>query len=218
MWKQLLCCAKTQREVLRRCKWQALEACCFELTFLFTPGGEKRILGKGDLTEQVLHFARHIYSSCFDYRDPGESIYQEGEQGASGNSLINGLVKVLTAAGQNMVENTFKHVNEAQHRGALYRDQECETRVSISCLNRNYSTDVRLQLAVPPTPHIWVWNRLNELSWGWFWSKDHFFSKANGRPFSRTASWVQLLQFELLKGHKEIRLQRCVKFEPPRVQ
>ena len=99
-----------------------------------------------------------------------------------------------------MVENTFKHVNEAQHGVASYSDQECETRVSVSCLNRNYSTDVRHQLAVRPTPHIWVWNRLNELSSAVFGQIIFSFRRPQEGLPAEPLLGFNSYRFEVLKG------------------
>ena len=181
----------------------------------FQPGSDHRILGKHDLPDQVLNFAKHVYSGCFDYRALGESIYQEAEQDVSGSSRFKGLVKVFTAAGQNMVENTFKHVNEAQHGVASYSDQECETRVSISCLDRNYSTDVRHQLSVPPTPHIWVWHRLNELSFTAFGRKIFSFRRPQEGLPAEPLLGFNSYRFEVLKAPREIALKLRVEFNFP---
>ena len=187
----------------------------FSRAAAFQPGSDHRILGKHDLPDQVLNFAKHVYSGCFDYRALGESIYQEAEQAVSGSSRFKGLVKVFTAAGQNMVENTFKHVNEVQHGVASYSDQECETRVSISCLDRNYSTDVRHQLSVPPTPHIWVWHRLNELSFTVFGRKIFSFRRPQEGLPAEPLLGFNSYRFEVLKAPREIALKLCVEFKLP---
>ena len=191
----------------------------FARALAFQPGQDKRVLGKWDLPSQVQSFAKHIFSGCFDYGELGEGIYREAEKPVAGNTRFKGLVKVVTSAGQNMVENTFKHVNEVQHGVASYTDEECEARVSISCLSRNFSTDVRHGLTVPPTPHVWVWHRLNELSRIVF--KQALFTLRRpqaGLPFEPLLAFNSY-RFEILQNVRKIPRadaeELCVKFELP---
>jgi hypothetical protein len=132
---------------------------------IFQRTRDGKTLGKEELPQQLLNLARHIWAGCLDYRQIGDSIYQEVPVPVSSNkSRFLGLVKVETAAGQNAVENFFKFLNEVKHGVASYSNEECEVRVSLNILARNYSVDIKHKRCVAPTPHIWYWTRINELS------------------------------------------------------
>jgi hypothetical protein len=132
---------------------------------IFQKGKDGKVLGKEELPQQLLNLARHIWSGCLDYRHLGDSIYQDASSPVlSKKSRYFGLVKVETAAGQNAVENFFKFLNEVKHGVASYSNEECEVRVSLHVLSRNYSVDVKHRRLVAPTLHIWYWSRINDFS------------------------------------------------------
>ncbi len=143
--------------------WRARASKSFGTAKAFRSGSDLKILGKLALPNSVLNFAKHIFNGCFDYEIFKDSLYQDGPT-VKGNSKFKSLVKVETSAGQNSVENAIKHLNLVKDGVSSYSDEECETRSSISILHRNYNTDVGHNLDVAPTPHLWVWQKLNKLS------------------------------------------------------
>ena len=131
---------------------------------VFQPGMDNVILGRSKLPKAVLNLGKHILKGCLDYAAFGDALYQEVGAPLKTPSKFAGLVRVETAAGENLAEAIIKTLNQGRAFTSVYSTPELEARTDSSILERNRNVDIKNGRSVAPTAQYWYWSNLNRLS------------------------------------------------------